>query len=60
MPESFVLPMLHPWQDFAFRCAIALQLIRNDHAWDILESYAELPKKAFRRVFVPSALYQNI
>jgi hypothetical protein len=58
--ESFVLPMLHAWQDLAFGCSIALQFVGDDHAWDVLESFEELPKKASRRVCVPSALDEDI
>ncbi len=58
--QSFVLPMLHAWQDLAFGCSIALQFVGDDHAWDVLESFEELPKKAFRRVCVPSALDEDI
>ena len=34
--ESFVLTMLDASQDLAFRCSITLQLIGNDHAWNVL------------------------
>jgi hypothetical protein len=52
--------MLHARQDLAFGGSIALQFISDDHVWDVLESYAELPKKAFCRVCVPSALDEDI
>jgi hypothetical protein len=58
--ESFVLPMFHCRQDLACGRAIAFQCIRNDHAWDVLESFEEFAKKAFGCVFVPSALDQDI
>ena len=58
--QSFVLPMLHARQDLAFGGSIALQFIGDDHAWDVLESFEELAKKAFRRVCVASALHQDI
>ncbi len=56
--ESLVLPMLHPRQDFAFRCTIAPELISNNHSRDVLQSFEQLTKEAFRRFFVPSALNQ--
>ena len=55
--QSFVLPMLHARQDLVFSGSIALQLIGDDHAWDILESYAERGEKnrfaacVFRRLW---------
>jgi len=58
--QAFVLPMLHPRQELALGCSIALQLIGDDHAWDVLESLEELAKKAFRRVCVPPALDEDI
>src|SRR5258708_11856831 len=58
--QPFVLPMLHPRQDLAFGCSIALQFIGDNHPWHILKLFEELPKKAFSRLFVPSALDQDI
>jgi hypothetical protein len=55
-----MLPMLPALQDLAFRRSIAFEFIGDDYAWDVLESYAELPKKSFRCLFVPSALYKDI
>jgi hypothetical protein len=52
--------MLHARQDLAFGCSIALQLIGDDHPWDVVESFEELAKKTFRRVCVPSALDKDI
>jgi hypothetical protein len=52
--------MFHARQDLAFGRPIALQFIGDDHAWDVLESFEELPKKSFRCVCVPSALDQDI
>ena len=58
--QAFVLAVLHARQDLTFRRSIALQFISDDHAWDVLESFEELAKEAFRRVCVPSALHQDI
>jgi hypothetical protein len=52
--------MFHARQDLAFRCSIALQFIGDDHAWNVLEPFEKLAKKAFCCVFVPPALDQNI
>src|SRR5258708_6172692 len=58
--EPFVLAMFDTWQDLAFGCPIALQFISDDDAWHVLEPFEELTEEAFRCVFVPSALHQNI
>jgi hypothetical protein len=55
-----MLPMLHARQDLAFLSSIALEFIGNDHAWDVSESFEEFPKKSFRRMFVTSALDEDI
>ena len=33
--EVFVLAVFHSWQDLPLRCAIALELIRDEHPRDI-------------------------
>src|ERR1700726_1368611 len=55
-----VLPMLHTRQGLAFGCSITLQFIGDDHAWNVVQSFEELPKKTFRRVCVASALDEDI
>src|SRR5258708_2847790 len=52
--------MLHARQDLTFGRTIALQFIGDDHAWHVLEPYAELTEEALRCFFVASALNQNI
>ena len=52
--------MLHPRQDLAFRCSIALQLIGDDHAWNVLKPFEEFAEKPFGRVLVASALHEDI
>jgi hypothetical protein len=34
--ERATLAMLYTWQELALRRSVALQLIRDDHPWDIL------------------------
>src|SRR5215470_7864716 len=58
--EVTTLPVFHPRQDLPFRRAVALQLIRNDHPWHILESLEQLPKELLRRLLVAPALHQDI
>jgi hypothetical protein len=60
MPESLVLPMLHPRQDFAFRRTIALQFVGNDHTRRVLQFLKQLAKQSFGSFFVPPALNQNV
>jgi len=58
--QSFVLPMLHAWQDVAFRCSITLEFIGNDHSRHVAQPFEQLPKESLRSFFVPVALYQDI
>src|SRR6266700_4109813 len=55
-----VLPMLDTWQDLTFRCSIALQLIGDDHTWNIVQSCKELTEKSLGSFFSASALHQDI
>src|SRR5262249_23949844 len=54
------LAMLHPWQDLALRRTVALQLGRNDDPRHVLQALQQLAEKLLRRLFVTSALHQNI
>ncbi len=58
--QSFVLAMLHTRQNLPFSRSITLQLIGDDHAWHIHESFEQLAEKSFRCFFVASALHQDI
>jgi len=58
--EVATLAMLHPRQDLALGRAIALELIRDDHPWDVLQALEQLAEKLLRRVLVAAALHQNI
>ena len=52
--------MLHPGQDVAFRCTIPPELIGDDHARHILESFKEFAKASLGSLFVAAALHQDI
>ncbi|GHO60679.1 hypothetical protein KSB_91540 [Ktedonobacter robiniae] len=58
--QPFVLTVLHPRQDFAFRRPITLQLISDDDSRNILEPFEQLAKKSFRRFLIAVALDQNV
>src|SRR4029450_2126781 len=58
--EIATLAMLHPGQDVPFGRAVALQLIRNDHARDIPQALEQLAKELLGRVLVAAALHQNV
>ncbi len=45
------LAMLYPGQDLPFGRAVALQLIRDDDAWDVLQPLKQLAEKRFCRKF---------
>ena len=49
-----MLAVLHARQDLTFRRSIALQFISDDHAWDVLEPYAE-PK-----LTIPLSVMKNL
>src|SRR6516162_1873770 len=58
--EVATLAMLHPGQDLPLRRPIALQLIRNDHAWDIPQALEQLTKALLGALLVATALHQDI
>src|SRR5215471_9518493 len=58
--EVATLPMFHPRQDLALGRAVALQLIGDNDAWDVLQPLEQLTKELLRRLLVPAALHQNI
>src|SRR5262245_24559942 len=58
--EVATLPMFHPGQDLALGRAVALELIRDDHAWHVLQALQQLAEKLLRRLFVAAALHQDI
>jgi len=58
--EGAVLAMFHPREDLPLGRAIALQFIRNDHAWYVLTALEELTEELLGRLLVPPSLHQDI
>jgi hypothetical protein len=58
--EIAMRPMFHTGQDLALRGAIALQFIRDDHAWHVGQALQQLAEKLLRRFLVAAALHENI
>jgi hypothetical protein len=58
--EIAALTMFHPWQDLAFGGTVALELIRDDHPWHVLQSFAQLAKELLRGLLIAPALYQDM
>jgi hypothetical protein len=58
--EIPTLAMLDPWENLPLRRTGALQLVRNDDPRHILQALQQLAEKLLRRLFVASALHQNI
>ena len=50
------LSMLDVWQQFAFGYAVALQLVRSQNSWRILQA----PEEALRRGAVAAALHHHV
>src|SRR5262249_40222822 len=58
--EVATLAMLHPGQDLALRCAVALELIGDNHAWHVLQSLEQLAKELLRRLLIAATLPQDV
>ncbi len=58
--QPLVLPVLDPRQDLPLRCTITGKFIRYDHPRHVLASLKQLAEELFGRLFVASALHQNI
>src|SRR5215471_9994548 len=58
--EVTTLPVFHPGQALPFRRAVALQLIRNEHPWHVLEPLEQLTKELLRRRLVAATLHQDV
>jgi hypothetical protein len=58
--EVTTLAMLYPWENLTFGRTVALQLVRNDDPWHVLYALQQLAEKLLRRLFVASALHQDI
>jgi hypothetical protein len=55
-----MLAMLHAWQELALGRPIALQLIRDHHARDVLAAFEELAEELLRGRLISPALDENI
>ena len=58
--EVAMLAMFHSGEHFSLRRAIAFELVRNDHPWDVFQPFKQLAEKLLRGVLVPTALRQNV
>jgi len=58
--QRATLAMFHPRQDFTLRRAVALELVRDNHAWDIPQALEQLTKELLRRLLVTATLHQDI
>jgi hypothetical protein len=58
--EIAVLPMFHPRENLPLRRPVALQLIGDDHPWDIPAAFEELAEELFRCDLVAPALDKDI
>ena len=54
--QAFVLAVLYAREHLLFSRAIARQLIRDQHTWDVLASLEQFPNELPGSLFVPSAL----
>jgi hypothetical protein len=55
-----VRAMFDTREHLSLRGTVALELVRDDHPWDILAALEELPKELLGRCFVAAALHQDI
>src|SRR5262245_64366001 len=58
--EVTTLAMLDPGRDLALGRAITLELVRDNHPWDVLQALAQLTKKLLGGLFVAPALHENL
>src|SRR5215510_7197232 len=58
--EIPILAMFHPWQDLALGGSVALELIGDDHARDVGQSFEQLTEELLRSPLVPATLHQDI
>src|SRR5215467_9312606 len=58
--EAAALTVLYSWQYLAFGRAIAFEFICNDDPWHVPQPLQELTEKLLRRLFVASALHQDV
>src|SRR5262245_24966422 len=55
-----MLAMFHAREDLALGRAVALELIRDEHPWPVLQPLEQLAEKLLRRLLIAPALHQNI
>src|SRR5262245_34548715 len=58
--EISTLPMFHPRKDLALGRAVALELIGDDHARDVLQPLEQLAEKLLGGFLVPATLHQDV
>src|SRR5882724_692334 len=55
-----MLAVLHPRQNLSRRRAIAFELVRDDHPWNVGQALEQLTEELLGGVLVPPTLYENI
>jgi hypothetical protein len=58
--QRAVLALFDAGEELPLHSAVALELVRDDHLWDVLTSLEELPKELLGRCVVAAALHQDI
>jgi len=58
--EIATLAMLFPWENLALGCAIAFELIGDDHARHVLQSFVKFFETLLGRLLVAPALDQDV
>src|SRR5262249_23109551 len=58
--EISVLTMFYARQNFAFGRFVALELVSDDHAWDVRHAFEEFGKDLRARPLIPRAFNQDI
>src|SRR5262245_24339616 len=56
--EITTLAVFHLGPDLSLRCPVALQLLRDEHPWHVLEPFEQLAEKLLRRLLVASVAPQ--
>ncbi len=55
-----MLAVLDAGHDLSLRRTVALELIRDDHSWDILQALQQLAEETLGRFLISLTLHQNI
>ena len=58
--EVTTLPVFDPREDLPLRRAVALELVRDDHARHIGEAFEQLAEKLLRGLLVAPTLDENV